>query len=556
MQDKLIPPILRQAQDERNGQAHHERNQQITVHLEPLYSVHPEPVEGSPPKTKINYNPDVLSCLANLSNDEVFTPPELVNKMLDLLPADLWQNKDVKFLDPVTKSGVFLREIAKRLNEGLKHQIPDQQARINHIFKHQLYGIAITELTSLLARRSVYCSKFANGQYAIVEGFANPQGNILFSRIEHTWKQGKCTFCGASQTEYDRDAGLETHAYQFIHTEKPQSIFGKDMKFDVIIGNPPYQLSDGGGRDSGAISLYHKFIQQSKKLNPRFLTMIVPARWYSGGKGLDEFRDEMLNDNRLSEIHDFPETSDCFPGLNIRGGVCYFLWDKEHTGQCKVLNYKKSTLYSSVVRPLLEDKSDIFVRYNDSISILRKVSSFGEKTFDNVVSARKPFGLDSNFTDFKKIKSEFNDIELFRFGENGFININQVTKNRDWIKEIKVIVSKASPGGDSYPHQIISKPIIAGISTCCTETYLVAGIYFDEKTAKNVVSYMHTRLFRFMMSLIKNTQNISRGVFAFVPVQDFSESWTDEKLYKKYNLTVEEIAFIESMIRPMELADA
>ena len=498
-----------------------------------------------------NYNPDVLSCLANLSNDEVFTPPNLVNQMLDTLPKEIWKNKEIKFLDPFSKSGVFLREIAKRLMIGLEKQIPDKQKRINHIYTNQIYGIAITELTSLLSRRSVYCSKNANGKYSVCTEFKNEQGNIVYERMNHTWVSGKCSFCGASQEVYDREDALETYAYPFIHTDITKTIF-KNMKFDVIVGNPPYQMSDGGGRDSGAISLYHKFIQQGKKLNPRYISMIVPARWYSGGKGLDEFRDEMLKDKRLAEIHDFPETSDCFPGLNIRGGVCYFLWDKEHKGDCKINNYKNGALISSSTRPLLEQKSEVFVRYNEAIQILRKVKSFKEKTFDESVSARKPFGLDSNFANFKKTKTEKYNINLYRFGDNGFVSEEQVIKNKHWIKETKVIVSKASPGGDSYPHQIISRPIIAEPMSCSTETYLVVGIYKNNKIASNVVAYMQTRFFRFMMSLIKNTQNISRGVFAFVPIQDFSETWTDEKLFKKYNITQEEVEFIDLLIRPME----
>lgn len=500
-----------------------------------------------------NYNPDVLACLANLSNDEVFTPPKLVNEMLDMLPADLFCNPNIKFLDPACKTGVFLREIAKRLDKGLEKHIPDKQQRINHIFTKQLYGIAITELTALLSRRTVYGSKTANGKYSFCESFDNAQGNIYYERIQHTWENGRCIWCGASREVYERGEEAESYAYNFIHTDNPLNLFNEvNMKFDVIIGNPPYQMSDGGGRDSSAISLYHKFIEQAKKLNPRYLSMIVPARWYSGGKGLDEFRNEMLKDKRLAQIHDFPETSDCFPGLNIRGGVCYFLWDREHKGDCTITNYKNGTAVSILTRPLLEKKSDVFIRYNKAIEILRKVKKLNEKTFEEIVSPRKPFGLDSNFSGFERNKSDKHNILLYRFGDIGFVSEEQVIKNKNWVNEIKVLVSKASPGGDSYPHQIISQPIVADKMSCCTETYLVVGIYNSKQIAESVAKYMRTRFFRFMMSLVKNTQNISRAVFAFVPVQDFNESWTDEKLYKKYGLTEEEIAFIESMIRPMD----
>ena len=502
-----------------------------------------------------NYNPDVLTCLANLSNDEVFTPPNLANQMLDILPQELFSNSKATFLDPVSKSGVFLREIAKRLMIGLAKEFPDQQERLNHIFSKQIFGIAITELTSLLSRRSLYCSKIANSKYSICGTFTNEKGNILFDKTNHTWHNGKCTFCNASEEVYNRDETLETYAYQFIHTNNPEKIFiqnKKPVKFDVIIGNPPYQLSDGGAQSS-ASPIYHKFIQQAKKLNPTYLSMIVPARWYAGGKGLDEFRAEMLNDERLAEIHDFPETSDCFAGINIRGGVCYFLWDKTHKGDCKITNYKNGTASKTIERPLLEKSSDIFVRYNEAISILRKVQNFKEESFSKFVSSRKPFGLATNFTGFSAKETKDKSIFLYRFGDNGYISEKQIENNKQWINEIKIFVPYASPGSDVYPHLILSKPIIAGKNTCCTETYLVVGPFGNEKKAKSVQTYMFTQFFRFMVLLMKNTQHITKKNYTFVPIQDFSEIWTDEKLYKKYNINKEEIAFIESMIRPMVL---
>ncbi len=503
------------------------------------------------------YNPDVLSCIANLSNDEVFTPPELANKIIDMLPQELFENPDTTFLDPCCKSGVFLREIAKRLIKGLERQIPDLEKRIEHIFSKQLFGIAITELTSLLSRRSVYCSKFPSSEFSAYQFPEDkPQGNIIYQRIKHTWKDGKCIYCGASQSEYDRNEELETYAYQFIHNLDVNKVF--NMKFDVIIGNPPYQMNDGGGEGSSAIPIYDKFVKNAIKLNPKYVSMIIPARWYSGGKGLDNFRDEMLHDNRLQIIHDFPETSDCFPGINIRGGVCYFLWNSDHKGYCWVYNHKGEITTSSIERPLLEGDATTFIRYNEAISILNKVRCFNEETMDKRVQSRLPFGIPSNFDDYNLTPSDNSNIILFRSDRSKssqkqvYIEKKHITKNLIWKDLKKVLVSKASPGGDEYPHSIISNPLYAGDNTVCTETYLIVDFVNNEVEGKNLISYMSTRFFRFMMSLIKNTQNISKSVFAFVPVQDFSKPWTDEELYAKYGLTEDEIAFIESMIRPME----
>lgn len=370
------------------------------------------------------YNPDVLSCIANLSNDEVFTPPEVANAMLDMLPQELFSDPDAKFLDPACKSGVFLREIAKRLLIGLEGQIPDLQERVDHIFHHQLNGIAITELTSLLARRSLYCSKYPNSIYS-VSRFDDAEGNIRFKNTPHRWKDGRCEFCGASDSEYggEKRKGRETHAYEFIHTTRPEEIL--KMKFDVIIGNPPYQLSDGGNSAS-ATPIYQLFVQGAMKLNPRFLTMIIPSRWFAGGKGLDSFRHEMISDTRIRQLHDFLNASDCFrTGVEIKGGVCYFLWDRDHRGSCLVTTHTSEGIISQKERYMKNSEdSDIFIRRNEALTILDKVLSYNENSFSNLVSSRKPFGLPTNVTGHK-MKQE-NDITIYLRGGVEFFEKTKV----------------------------------------------------------------------------------------------------------------------------------
>ena len=343
---------------------------------------------------EIVHNPDVLSCLANLSNDEVLTPPEIANKMLDTLPQELFEDPNTKFLDPACKSGVFLREIAKRLDKGLESKIPNLQQRLDHIMHNQLYGIAITELTSLMSRRGVYCSKYPNSKYS-VSLFENPEGNIRFRKINHTFKNGKCTYCGASQIEYDRDASLEQHAYEFIHTLKPEEVF--NMKFDVIIGNPPYQLNDGGGTGSSAKPIYHIFVEQSLKLNSKYLVMIIPSRWFTSGKGLERFREDMLNNKNIKILHDYVDSSECFPGVSIEGGVCYFLIDKNHNNQANIFTHNNDGKIIETIRYLKMDDSDVFIRNPEMINIIRKVNNLNEEKFSSIVSARNPYNFKEDF---------------------------------------------------------------------------------------------------------------------------------------------------------------
>ncbi|MBR5061566.1 MAG: Eco57I restriction-modification methylase domain-containing protein [Prevotella sp.] len=499
--------------------------------------------------SKLNYNPDVLSCLANLSNDEVFTPPQLANQMLDMLPQELFQNPDTKFLDPCTKSGVFLREIAKRLINGLADTIPDLQTRIDHIMHHQLYGIAITRLTALMSRRSLYCSKDASGKYSISH-FDDADGNIHFDEIQHTWQNGKCRYCGASQEVYDRGEDMESHAYEFIHTDNPNELYN-NMTFDVIIGNPPYQLSDGGNAAS-AIPLYHLFVEQAKKLQPRYLIMIIPARWYAGGRGLDTFRETMLGDNRIKHITDFADSSECFPGVNIAGGVCYFLWDKDYKGECNVRNITKGEEIT-IKRSLSEYQ--VFVRSNIAINLIRKINTSNHNSLSSIVYPSNPFGFR---TYVRGEKNEFDgSVKLITSEGIGFVKQSDIAKCKDAIDKYNVIMTRAMSGGNKPgtdgKYQVVPSTMrVMNAYEICAETYICIGAFETRKEAQNLRSYLSTMFVRFLMLQAMSSIMINKEAFLFVPLQDFSKPWTDEELYAKYGLTEEEIAFIESMIRPME----
>ena len=495
------------------------------------------------------YNPDVLSCLANLSNDEVFTPPALANQMLDLLPQEVFRNPETTFFDPACKTGVFLREIAQRLMEGLAKAIPDADKRREHIFRKQLFGIAITELTALMSRRSVYCSKDASGKYSVVK-FASSAGNIRFMDIRHAWEDGRCKYCGASQQANERGDGLESHAYEFIHTLNPKELF--NMHFDVIIGNPPYQLEDGGFGIS-ASPIYDRFVESAKKLMPRFIVMIIPARWYAGGKGLDEFREEMLHDTSLRIIHDYPNADECFNGVQIKGGIMYFLWERDSKGNCSVYTHHKSEIYGPVSRPLLEQGSDTFIRYNEGVEIYRKVRKFDEPTMEGLVSSRNPFWLSTTF--HGRAKPLKGDIIIYENRGVSYASREEICVNRELVDQFKVFIPRSSSGSDAFPHPILGRPFVGRPGTACSETYITIGPFENEEICENVISYIKTRFMRTLAMFKKVTQSTTRALYTFVPIQDFSRPWTDGELYAKYGLAEEEIAFIESMVSPMDAGE-
>ena len=525
-------------------------------------------------------NPDVLTCIANLSNDEVFTPPEFANRMLDTLAeawaaanggADIWADSTVRFLDPCTKSGVFLREITSRLTDGLKSEMPDLKERVHHILTHQVFGIGITHLTSLLARRSLYCSKYANSRYSIAKGFQSEAGNIWFERLEHTWGDTKCEFCGAPKAILDREIELENYAYAFIHTDNIKTriaeLFGGDMQFDVIIGNPPYQLDDGGFGAS-AIPIYHKFVEQAKALEPRYLTMVVPARWLFGGRGLDDFRRAMLTDNRIRMLVDYLDSRLVFPSVDVAGGICYFLWDRDKPGECRVVEFEHGLTSSEAVRPLLEEGAEVFIRSHRALAVLRKVMAVESgsmalslpelKRFDTQVSSQKPFGLRTFFRGLDQ-PSSVHDVLVLQSGGRAWTSRSEINISEDLIDKWKVFTSKSSSEhagqvDKNGQRRVLSLSGVIPPGSVVTETYILLGAYDSETEARNCFSYVITRFFRFLIAARSSAQDLARSAYSFVPLQDFSRAWSDKELYAKYGLTNEEITYIESVIKPMDLS--
>lgn len=525
------------------------------------------------------HNPDVLSCIANLSNDEVITPPHIANQMLDALEsawaesndgAVIWADPTVTFLDPFTKSGVFLREVVRRLTTGLATKIPELEERVDHILTKQVFGIGITNLTALLARRSVYCSKIANGPHSIAKSFTTEEGNIWFARTEHFWGGGKrvfradpltgaedtvyanrkCVYCGANEDDYGRGDDLETHAYAFTHTDNIKAriaeLFGDTVQFDVIIGNPPYQLSDGGGSGSSARPIYNAFVERGKELDPRFLVMIIPSRWFAGGKGLDKFRAKMLADRHLKALVDYPDSREVFAGVDVAGGVCYFVWDKSWDGPCMVETVVNGNA-TAAVRKL--DEHDVFIRDNRVLGVVEKVRGVGSKDFSYLVSSRRPFGLDASLR-----ASVDGELVLYSSSGDGRINRGEVPKGHDLIDQWKVLVSKTSSehAGQTDKNgmkRVLSRIEVMAPGSVATESYLIVGPFETQAEAESAASYLRTRFARFLVSSVLLTQNITRSMFKFVPVPHLTQTWRDEELYSKYQLSPEEIELIESTVK-------
>jgi len=500
--------------------------------------------------TQQRHDPDILEVIADLSNDEVFTPPRVANAVLDLLPQEVWSDPSLRWLDPGCKTGVFLREITKRLYSGLAEAIPDEQQRLEHILRNMVFGIAITELTALMSRRTLYCSKDASGPHSVVT-MPTVSGNVWFDRVEHAYTEGRCSECGASEAQMERE-NRENYAYAFIHATGREAVReDMTMKFDVIVGNPPYQMTGGGGGTNDT-PIYNDFFDMAKALNPRYITMIMPARWLAGGRGLDTFRAEMLGDKRIRHLVDYPNAGDLFPGVEIKGGVCYLQWDRDNPGSCAVTRVMGEVKLGPTPRDLSE--FDVFVRDSRALSILHKVLSKKQPNVEAMVSGDTPFGLATNFSKTaKRASASTITIHAVQSGRRveALVKREDVPRGLGMIDAWKVLVPEAYGAGETLPHQILGQPIVAAPPSCCTQSYLVVQPFGSEAEANSFVSYLRTRFFRFLVSQRKISQHAFRSTYAWVPQQSWDKEWTDAKLYDAYEITAEEQAFIETAVREM-----
>ena len=527
--------------------------------------------------------PDVLDCIADLSSEEVFTPPDIANIILDQFPEEVWEDPSIKILDPVCKTGIFLREAVKRFFKGLEKTIPDPEDRLAYILTQQVCGIALTELTALVSRRSVYCSITANQGNALLKDkniFKNPEGNVIYVNYEHDFDESipveeqNCKICGMSKRlvedlmEYEN----ENHAYPFTHLTEEEL---EEMKgrFDIIIGNPPYQMRVGDGSRPLAASIYPDFVYQAIKLNPKQMSMIIPARWFTAGhRNVEKFREFMLSDPHIKTITMIEDASTVFPGVDLKGGVCYFLrdtgWDNTKDGCIikigdVVQEESAEGVVSSVVKILSESTLDRSSENNTHVichdldrSIMTKVLSQKEPSFASLVSRRMPFGMQTNFSEYTDTPSKNSVLLLTRGGKWKYVSPEYITKNKKRVKEKKLYTPKAS--GGTSAGGVMSKPIMKIGESCCTETYLIIGDperNFKAKELKSIASYMSTQFFHFMVRLLKTTQHATQKVYQYVPVQTWNRIWTDEELFAKYELTPEEIERIKTKVRPVDWSD-
>lgn len=464
-------------------------------------------------------------CFYNEDFTETLDEPRFVDR--GEVTQDTFANIDAKILEINSKTGLYPLYVTYS------------------IFRKRLDSIPVAERT-LEKQYELWIKTIEENVFVICK---TPMAKSITKRTLLGYRKGKIN----AHAFDDLINQLKEKPQQFCDKVLRGSFWNKKeliMKFNAIVGNPPYQVMDGGAKAS-ATPIYNEFVNIAKKLSPSFVSMIMPARWYAGGKGLDDFRENMISDTRMKCLIDFSNSADCFPSLgnrSIKGGLCYFLWDKNYNGKCLISTMEQSKCIGTSFRFLKESNCDIFIRDNLGVSILNKVRKWNEKSFATIVSTRKPFEFATNFTDFDDVQKSEDQAIIYSFRKKGYINRNKINKNIDWVDMYKLLIPEAIGNADVATDVI--KPIVGKPNTCCTETYLVVGPFDNEIMAENCLSYIGTRFFHYLLSLKKITQHTTQKCYEFIPCQNFDESWNDKKLYKKYGFSEEEINYINSLVWP------
>jgi len=537
---------------------------------------------------------DILALFEVLSSHEVFTPPRIAREMLNLLPHELWRNPSLRILDPCTKSGVFLREAFFKLFEGLseagRHSAPDgtvydlndKRQRVNHILKNMIFGIATSEITGYFARRTLYGVMDANTDKQIevlnvfdksenFRAWSDDEKIAFLTRNRFNEYYDHRLFCTSEYKGFEAEGNIfypvaevtqrvvengtfeiEDMYFPFVEasTKHPKILEMRDgqMKFDVIIGNPPYQLSDGGHSRS-ATPIYQKFVEQAIEMKPGHVVMITPSRWFAGGRGLQAYRARMLEDRQVRTIVDFANTTDAFPGVDIAGGVSYFHWQRGTKGPCRIVNVS-GTDRLEATRALSDNP--ILVRDNRSVSIIDKVKQASNHPRLNTrVRPSKPFGLRTNY---EPKKSGVPCWFIQKVGRK-FAKISDVKDTNQILDRWKLLLPAAPIAGQTDFSKAVrfymsSNIRIAAPGEACTESWIVAGDFDTEREVESFKSYIFTRTARFLLLQAVVSQHVTRDNFIFVPdLIEYDRTFTDDYLLKLWGLSQSDWEHICSRIQ-------
>ena len=456
--------------------------------------------------------------------------------------VDLAGEVQTKILEINSKTGLYPLYVTyslfrRRLDEYIKAEcidketvsVQEEQVVWDDIVKDNMYVICNTPMAVGITRRTLF-------GFRQVDQKANIKNVQLIER--------------ASKNQEELVQELKSVGFWKGNTSK------QEMKFNAVVGNPPYQLSGHGQKP---LPIYQNFIDLARTLKPKCISIVSPSRWFAAND-LKEFRDSIIKENKLDIIHDFADARLCFPNVEIKGGISYFRWNDDSNQYCNFFIHNDKGV-TQTMRNLSTENTEILIRDGYMIKILEKVQSKNEAKFNSLISSNDPFGFDMREEhSSKRVKVPYyntpkeNSAIFYYNGWRkkgvGYVDREIINKNTEWVDKVKILIPKAWGTGDTTKDWL--KPFIVEKNTCCTETYLVVGPFDNLEIAENVVSYMGTKFFHFMVAIMKLTQNAMQGVYCNVPIQDFSHQWTDEDLYEKYGLDLFEREYIESLIKPMD----